>query len=106
MTPTGPDITMLAGPSAAPQKVPRPSRRATLATNPSLRRLVICLAGVLVVAVMTGPAGSNTAPTSGFTGSLGFPRLFWFLGLAVVLFVVVSAWRGSSAAARAAANRL
>ncbi len=106
MTPTGPDITVVAGPSATPQKVPRPARRATLATNPSLRRFVICLAGVLVVAVMTGPAGSNTAPTSGFTGSLGFPRLFWFLGFAAGLFVVVTVWRSSSASARAAANRI
>ena len=33
------------------------------------------------LAVMTGPAGTNAAPTSGFTGPLQFPRLFWFLGL-------------------------
>ena len=31
---------------------------------------------------MTGPPGTNAAPTSGFTGALRFPRLFWFLGLA------------------------
>ncbi len=106
MTSTGPDVTGPVGPSVAPQKVPRPIRAPNLLTNPSLRRLVICLAGVLVLAVMTGPAGSNTAPTSGFTGALSFPRLFWFLGFAAGLFVVVSAWRANSAAAGAAANRI
>ena len=42
---------------------------------------------------MTGPPGTNAAPTSGFTGSLQFPRLFWFLGFAAVLFAVVSIWQ-------------
>ena len=42
---------------------------------------------------MTGPPGTNAAPTSGFTGSLQFPRLFWFLGLAAVVFALVSIWQ-------------
>jgi branched-chain amino acid transport system permease protein len=61
---------------------------------------------MLVLAVMTGPAGTNTAPTSGFTGALAFPRLFWFLGYAAVLFVVFSLWRARKAAVKAAANRM
>ena len=39
------------------------------------------------------PPGTNAAPTSGFTGALRFPRLFWFLGLAGVLFTVISVWK-------------
>jgi branched-chain amino acid transport system permease protein len=55
---------------------------------------------------MTGPAGSNSAPTSGFTGSLQFPRLFWFVGFAAVLFSVVSVWYSFGAGLRSQANRL
>ena len=81
MTPTGPEITVTTGPSATPRQARRAPQAAKLRANPSLRLLVLCVAVMLVLAVMTGPAGTNTAPTSGFTGSLGFPRLFWFLGL-------------------------
>ena len=35
MTPTGPDITVAAGPSATPQQVPRPARPRT---SPPTRR--------------------------------------------------------------------
>jgi len=55
---------------------------------------------------MTGPAGSNSAPTSGFTGSLQFPRLFWFVGFAAVLFSVVSVWYSFGAGLRSQSNRL
>jgi branched-chain amino acid transport system permease protein len=52
---------------------------------------------------MTGPPGTNAAPTSGFTGALRFPRLFWFLGLGAILFVVISSWYtfGGKATSRA-----
>jgi branched-chain amino acid transport system permease protein len=61
------------------------------------------VAGVLVLAIMTGPPGTNAAPTSGFTGALRFPRLFWFLGLSAILFVVISSWYsfGGKATSRA-----
>jgi branched-chain amino acid transport system permease protein len=71
-----------------------------------MRRLGICVGGALVLAVMTGPAGTNAAPTSGFTSALAFPRLFWFLGFAAVLFAVISSWHSFGAAATVQANRL
>jgi branched-chain amino acid transport system permease protein len=55
---------------------------------------------------MTGPAGSNSAPTSGFTSSLQFPRMFWFVGFAAVLFTVVSVWQSFGATLRSRANGL
>jgi branched-chain amino acid transport system permease protein len=106
MTSPGPEVTAPVGPSAAPQQLPRSAQLAKLAANPSLRLLVLCVASMLVLAVMTGPAGSNTAPTSGFTGALGFPRLFWFLGYAAGLFVVLSLWRAHKAAVKAATKRM
>jgi branched-chain amino acid transport system permease protein len=110
MTSPGPEVTVPGGPSPAPRVAPgqaaRRAEAAKLVANPSLRLLVLCVASMLVLAVMTGPAGTNTAPTSGFTGSLGFPRLFWFLGYAAGLFVVFSLWRTYKASARAAAHRI
>jgi branched-chain amino acid transport system permease protein len=55
---------------------------------------------------MTGPPGTNAAPTSGFTGSLQFPRLFWFLGLGVVLFAAVSISKASGRRLNSATGRL
>jgi branched-chain amino acid transport system permease protein len=45
-----------------------------------------------VLAVMTGQSGSNSAPTSGFSASLFHPRVFWFVGLAFVLWLLITAW--------------
>ena len=64
------------------------------------------MAGAIVLAIMTGPAGSNAAPTSGITGSLQFPRVLWFLGLGVVMFAVVSIWKLFGVTVRSRANRL
>jgi branched-chain amino acid transport system permease protein len=106
MTSTGPEVTVTTGPSAAPRQGRRSPRATNLRANPSLRLLVLCVAVMLVLAVMTGPAGTNTAPTSGFTGALGFPRVFWFLGYAAGLFVIISLWRARKAAVKAAAKRM
>jgi branched-chain amino acid transport system permease protein len=106
MTSAGPEVTVTTGPSAAPRQDRRSPRAADLRANPSLRLLVLCVAVMLVLAVMTGPAGTNTAPTSGFTGALGFPRVFWFLGYAAGLFVIISLWRARKAAVKAAAKRM
>ena len=52
------------------------------------------MAAALVLAVMTGPPGTNAAPTSGFTGSLRFPRVFVVPRVrGVVMFAVVSIWQ-------------
>jgi branched-chain amino acid transport system permease protein len=64
------------------------------------------MAAAIVLAIMTGPPGSNAAPTSGITGSLAFPRVLWFLGLGVVMFAVVSIWKFFGVTVRSRANRL
>ena len=79
---------------------------ARLAGSEAARRLAICVLGGVVVAVMTGPPGTNAAPTSGFAGALQFPRLFWFLGFGVVLFAVVSIWKAFGGTASSATDRL
>ena len=56
-----------------------------------VRRLFACVFGFLVLAVMTGPSGSNLAPTSGFTGSLLHPRVFVFIALGVALWAIITA---------------
>ena len=78
-----------------PRTPARPSLSAQLGRLLSeryVRLLAICLACGVVVAVMTGPAGTNEAPTSGFSGALGFPRVLWFLAFGAVLFGVIAAW--------------
>jgi branched-chain amino acid transport system permease protein len=70
-----------------------------------VKRLGVCLAVVLVFAVMTGPPGTNSAPTSGFTGALQFPRLFWFLGYGAALFLAISLWHSFGAALTASAHQ-
>jgi branched-chain amino acid transport system permease protein len=84
----------------------RSSQLAGLGASPAVRRLGMCLAAALVLAVITGPPGSNEAPTSGFTGSLQFPRLFWFLGFGAVVFAVFSIWSAFGTATTSRANRL
>ena len=79
---------------------------ARLGANPVLRRFGMCVAIAIVLAVVTGPPGSNSAPTSGFTGSLKFPRLFWFLGFGVVIFVLFSIWSLFGRATTSRAKRL
>lgn len=70
------------------------------------RRLVGCLIGALVVAVMTGQAGSNAAPTSGLRQSLLDVRVVWFLllGLAVWLIGMVVTHRARDVAGAKAAT--
>jgi branched-chain amino acid transport system permease protein len=61
-------------------------RRNTMLSRDSIRRLVACVLAALVVALMTGPSGSVTRPTAGFTGSLLRPRVVIFLLLGVLLW--------------------
>jgi branched-chain amino acid transport system permease protein len=66
------------------------SRLVDIWTDASARRLVACLIGSLVLALITGPSGSSAAPTSGFTGSILSTRVFAFLGLGVALWLLIS----------------
>lgn len=77
-----------------------------LADHEDFRRAIGCLAGFLVLAVMTGPSGSSSAPVSGFTGSLFNPRVLWFLGLAGVLWGTMTVRRRYSARIRAWNDRV
>jgi|GEM_PF-184295 branched-chain amino acid transport system permease protein len=108
MTPTGLDTRERPGPSPidGPPRVQLSTRLVRLAGSEVARRLGICVVAALILAIMTGPPGTNAAPTSGFTGALQFPRLFWFLGFGAVLFVVVSIWKASGRTASSATNRL
>ncbi len=93
-TETGSDLQAASGADHVNERTrPRSSLLSELAANPTVRRLGICILGGLVLAVMTGPPGTNAAPTSGFTGSLRFPRLFWFLGFAGVVFAIITTWQ-------------
>jgi len=60
--------------------------------NAYARLFVASMLTGLVFAVMTGPEGSASAPTSGITGSLSAPRVYWFLAFGVVLFAVRAGW--------------
>ena len=62
-----------------------------LAERQNVRRFVACILGSLMLALMTGPDGSNNAPTSGFTGSLGNARVLGYLAFGVVLFALITA---------------
>jgi len=107
VTAAGPGTAARPGPlSGARGRGPRAEHLAGLVRSAWARRLGVCVGAVLVLAVMTGPAGTNAAPTSGFTGSLQFPRLFWFVGFAAVLFVVVSTWQSFGARLKSRTNRL
>jgi branched-chain amino acid transport system permease protein len=67
-------------------------RVSTAAQSKTAKRFVACILTALVIAVMTGPSGSALAPTSGITGSLAFPRVWWFIGLGVAMFLVLTFW--------------
>ncbi|MCU1494740.1 MAG: amino acid/amide transporter rane protein 2, family [Acidimicrobiaceae bacterium] len=79
-------------------------RRLWLSTD--ARRLAACVAGGLVLAVMTGPEGSGTAPTSGFTGSLGNSRVIGFVVFGVVLWLLMTARQRYGTEIRAVSDRL
>ncbi len=78
--------------------------------RPIVRRLMICLAGLAVLEVMTGPSGSSTAPTQGITNSFTEPSPFFglfgtlrwvvFLFLALVVFGVWTLWKSRGALIR------
>ncbi|MGD0321598.1 MAG: branched-chain amino acid ABC transporter permease, partial [Acidimicrobiales bacterium] len=77
--------------SAVPQQGPGSAARLWRSTD--ARRLFSCVVGALVVAVITGPSGSSSSPTSGFTGSLFRPRALVFVALGVALWAVMTSRR-------------
>src|ERR1019366_573400 len=86
-----------------------------LLAKPPLRRLLMTIAAVAVIELMTGPPGSNTAPTAGFKGSFGehasFYGLFktqrWvlFLFLALVVWGIVMVWMKNGPPVRVTVNK-
>ena len=75
--------------------------------NPYARLFVASVLTGLIFAVMTGPEGSASAPTSGITGSLSAPRVYWFLGFGLLLFAVRAGWTkiGHAVTARSRAGK-
>jgi ABC-type branched-subunit amino acid transport system permease subunit len=61
--------------------------------SPAFKRLVACLAGSLVLALMIGPQeGTQSDYGYAFRQSLFKPRVFVFLGIGVLIFVLVTYW--------------
>jgi branched-chain amino acid transport system permease protein len=77
-----------------------------LSERNDVRRLVGCLAGALTLAVMTGPAGSNTSPLSGITGSLGHARVFGYLLFGLALFALITVRQRYATTIRSASDKV
>jgi branched-chain amino acid transport system permease protein len=89
----------------------------TLLRHPLIQRSLLWIAGLEVVALMTGPAGSSTAPTAGFHGSwltsisffglVSLPRavIFAIVGLLIAGVLQLRQRSGLSLAAPVAAVR-
>ena len=65
-----------------------------------LRRLAACLLAAVVFALMTGPSGSLTDPVAGFKGALFDSRLWIFLGLGLLLWLILVVHEKVAPAAR------
>jgi branched-chain amino acid transport system permease protein len=85
--------------TTAPAQPGIPARRLgwLVSGREDVRRLAVCLAIAIVVALITGASGSTSSPTAGFSGSLFRPRIVVFLVLAVALWVGMTAWERNSA---------
>src|SRR5665213_4208668 len=80
-----------------------------------VRRLLITLGVVATVELMTGPPGSNTAPTAGFRGSFAESASFFglfktqrwvlFLFIALVAWGIASFWINKGPMVRATVSR-
>ncbi|MGD0874560.1 MAG: branched-chain amino acid ABC transporter permease [Acidimicrobiales bacterium] len=108
MTPTGLHTEARSGarPLNEPRRAQVSKQLSRLMATAAARRLGICLLAAVILAIVTGPPGTNAAPTSGFTGSLQFPRLFWFLGAGGVIFAVVSISQGFGGPTTSAVSRV
>ena len=82
------------------------SPRRKLRHNTELRRLCACVAGALILAIMTGPSGSITAPLSGISGSLGNTRVLAYIALGVGLFALTTVRQRYGTAIRARNDKI
>jgi len=83
-------MTDTAAPTTLPPRaqIHAPSRRSVL-----LKRLLACLAGGVVLAMMVGPQeGSQTDYGYAFRKSVLQPRIVVFLGIGVLLFLAITYW--------------
>lgn len=60
--------------------------------NEGFKRLLLCVGGFIVLAIMLGPSGSGSAPLSGFTGSLFHVRVFYFIGEGLGVWALTTVW--------------
>jgi ABC-type branched-subunit amino acid transport system permease subunit len=83
-------MTDVSAPTTLPPRaqIHAPSRRTVL-----LKRLLACLAGGVVLAMMVGPQeGSQTDYGYAFRKSVLEPRIVVFLGIGVLLFLAITYW--------------
>ncbi len=83
-------MTDVSAPTTLPPRaqIHAPSRRSIL-----LKRLLACLAGGVVLAMMVGPQeGSQTDYGYAFRKSVLEPRIVVFLGIGVLLFLAITYW--------------
>ncbi len=83
-------MTLKEAPTARPNR--RPLRReATGIRAPWVTRLIVCLLGSVVLAMMIGTQeGSNVSYSYGFKQSVLQPRIFIFLAIGVLLFLAIT----------------
>jgi branched-chain amino acid transport system permease protein len=82
------------------------TRRPSWSSSPHFRRLLTCLGGGVVVALITGKTGSVTAPTSGFTGTFKSASAYICIALSVVLWAFLTFRERYDARIRALNRRL
>ncbi len=82
------------GQRESPRLAPPAGRYAAKATGiraPWVTRLIVCLLGGVVLAMMVGTQeGSNVSYSYGFRQSVLQPRIFIFLGIGVLLFLAIT----------------
>jgi branched-chain amino acid transport system permease protein len=76
-----------------------------LLTATDLRRAVQCVILAAVLCLMTGPEGNSSSAVSGITGSFNNARVFWFVGLAAVGWLLMTGWSRFGQPARQLSER-
>jgi len=78
--------------TTASPDVTRLQRARALFADDRVRKLIGCILGAIVVALMTGSSGSLNDPVAGFKGALFDSRILVFLGLGVILWLLIVSW--------------